>query len=127
MCRRNIELKSEASFGVRPASELAACRLTAAILSQGARIDPVALAGPGRCAAPVARARQAAMYLTHIGFGLGYAAVGRGFERDPSTVRHACARVEDWRDNPRIDLALRALETAARAHRDSFATFSTEA
>lgn len=59
----------------------------------------------------VAFARQLAMYLTHVGFGLTMTEVGSCFQRDRTTVRHACALVEDRRDHPGFDLAVSALET----------------
>lgn len=65
----------------------------------------------GRGSRKVAFARQLAMYLTHVGFGLNLTEVGACFERDRTTVRHACALVEDRRDQPAFDLAVSALET----------------
>lgn len=58
----------------------------------------------------VAFARQVAMYLAHVVFGLTMTQVGRCFERDRTTVRHACALIEDRRDQPGFDLAVAALE-----------------
>ena len=62
--------------------------------------------------AGIAFARQIALYLTHVAFGLTYSEVGRLFFRDPTTVAHACRVVEDSRDDPSIDQTLSALETA---------------
>lgn len=58
----------------------------------------------------VALARQAAMYLAHVGFGLTLSRVGVCFGRDRTTVRHACALIEDRRDRPDFELAMAALE-----------------
>ena len=57
-------------------------------------------------------ARQVAMYLTHVGAGLPQAEVGRLFARDRTTVAHACAVVEEQRDDPVFDRSLEVLETA---------------
>jgi hypothetical protein len=65
----------------------------------------------GRGTRKIAFARQLAMYLTHVGFGLNLTEVGACFERDRTTVRHACALIEDRRDQPAFDLAVCALET----------------
>jgi hypothetical protein len=65
-----------------------------------------------RGSARAARARQAALYLAHIGFGLTYSTVGRAFGRDRTTVRHACARIEDAREDRGLDLGLGHLEQA---------------
>lgn len=61
------------------------------------------------------RARQLAVYLQHVAFGDKIAACARLYRRDRATVRHACARIEDARDDPRFDLAAKALEAALRA------------
>jgi chromosomal replication initiation ATPase DnaA len=60
----------------------------------------------------VASARQIAMYLMHVVLGRDYAAVGNYFDRDRTTVSHACARVEDRRDDPAFDAELARLESA---------------
>lgn len=57
-------------------------------------------------------ARQVAMYLAHVGFSMSFTDVGRHFGRDRTTVAHACAVVEDRRDDPAIDRALDLLEWA---------------
>jgi hypothetical protein len=62
----------------------------------------------------VAVARQAAMYLAHVGEGLPQRSVGRLFRRDRTTVAHACAATEDRRDDPRFDLTLAWLEFAMK-------------
>jgi len=60
--------------------------------------------------AKVALARQVAMYLAHVVFGLSLTEVGRAFDRDRTTVSHACGVVEDRRDDPIFDRALENLE-----------------
>ena len=62
--------------------------------------------------AVVALARQTAMYLTHIGVGMTMTDFGTLFERDRTTVSHACALIEDRRDNDDFDRALELLERA---------------
>ncbi len=107
--------RNQPSGATSAANELFLCRLMKSAAANGSGIDPRRLNAPGRAPAPVARARQVAMYLAHVGFGLGFAAVGRGFDRDPTTVRHACARIESLRGQRRFDRALTALEMSARA------------
>lgn len=63
-----------------------------------------------RCNADVALARQIAMYLSHTTFSLLLTEVGLHFKRDRSTVSHACAMIEDRRDNPEFELMLCQLE-----------------
>lgn len=67
--------------------------------------------------ANVALARQTAMYLAHVGCSLTLTEVGTLFERDRTTVAHACALIEDRRDNPDFDRALELLERAVKALR----------
>jgi chromosomal replication initiation ATPase DnaA len=65
-----------------------------------------------RCMAEVASARQLAMYLMHVVMGRDYAAVGAYFDRDRTTVSHACAVIEDRRDDPAFDAEVARLEEA---------------
>ena len=67
--------------------------------------------------APVALARQSAMYLAHVALGLSLSEVGRAFGRDRTTAAHACRRIEDQRRDVRLDTTLAELEHALR--RDS--------
>ena len=73
-------------------------------------IDGERLRSPTRGPAAVARARQVAMYLAHVGCGLTLTEVGQLFERDRTTAKHACAVIEENRDEPRFDRALDLLE-----------------
>jgi chromosomal replication initiation ATPase DnaA len=73
-----------------------------------------------RRGAPVALARQSAMYLAHVTLGLSFAEVGRVFGRDRTTAAYACRTIEDRRTEVRLDTALAELEKALR--RDLLAT-----
>jgi len=64
-----------------------------------------------RCRLAVARARQLAMYLSHVVLGQSLTEVGRGFGRDRTTVSYACALIEDMRDDPAFDAEVTALES----------------
>ena len=76
--------------------------------------DQSALLEPTRGAPQVAFARQVAIYLAHVCFGLSFAAIGRMFRRDRTTVAHACRVIEDRRDDRGLDLRLTALERVCR-------------
>lgn len=67
------------------------------------------LAG-SRCRARVARARQLAMYLAHVMLSHSLTTVGEAFGRDRTTVSHACALIEDMRDDPLFDADVSRLE-----------------
>lgn len=59
----------------------------------------------------VARLRQIAMYLLHTALSAPYGEVARTFGRDRTTVSHACALVEDLRDDPVWDSTIGELES----------------
>jgi chromosomal replication initiation ATPase DnaA len=69
---------------------------------------------PTRGRARVALARQVAMYLAHIACGISLTEVGELFERDRTTVAHACAVIEQRRDDANFDAALELLEGIVR-------------
>lgn len=72
---------------------------------------PVAeLDAPTRRRAPVAFARQVAMYIAHVGVGLSLTEVGRLFGRDRTTAAHACRLIEERRDDPDLDGRLAMIE-----------------
>lgn len=65
---------------------------------------------PDRGPRELVRARQVAMYLTHVGLGKSLSRMAIAFERDRSTVAHACHRTEEMRDDTAFDAWLEALE-----------------
>lgn len=68
--------------------------------------------------ANVAFARQNAMYLCHVAFGMSFADIGRYFGRDRTTVSHACRLIEDARDLASLDVMLDRLEFSLKAELD---------
>ena len=70
-----------------------------------------------RCRAPAARARQLAMYLSYVMLGRTLAEIGGVFGRDRTTVSHACALIEDMRDDPDFDAEVCRLESCIEAGR----------
>ncbi|HZQ12609.1 MAG TPA: helix-turn-helix domain-containing protein [Pseudolabrys sp.] len=73
-------------------------------------VAPADVRARTRRGAHVTFARQTAMYLAHVAFGLNYSDVGRLFGRDRTTVAYACRLVEDRRDDPATDRRLDLLE-----------------
>ena len=63
----------------------------------------------------VALARQVAMYLAHVAWGLSLTEVGHLFARDRTTAAHACVQVEDLRDDADFDRCIDLLEGVLRA------------
>lgn len=74
------------------------------------RIAESALMQPTRATKDVAFARQIAMYLAHVVYSMSYNEVAQAFGRERSTVSHACARVEDARDDADFDERLCKIE-----------------
>lgn len=73
-------------------------------------VAPDDLLSPTREAAPIAFARQVAMYLAHTSLGMPMYHVGHAFGRERQTVRHACHLVEDCRDERAFDERVAELE-----------------
>ncbi len=72
------------------------------------------IAASTRRNAATALARQVAMYLTHIAYEMSLTRVAQAFNRDRTTVTHACHLIEDMRDDTRFDERLEALSEYLR-------------
>lgn len=59
--------------------------------------------------------RQIAIYVCHVTLSIGQPQIAVGFGCHRSTVGHACAAVEDRRDNRNYDFFVGAVERAVRA------------
>ena len=86
-------------------------QLAASLVSYALGIRYDAIMSSGRGTPSVSLARQIAMYLTYAGLGMSQSRVAFAFERDRSTVGHACRLIEDRRDDPDFDAWLEQLET----------------
>lgn len=106
----NISGQSRAALRATASARLAEVATVAAT-----RIPLAGLRAGNRGRKSIALARQTAMYLAHVAFGLSLTRVGICFGRDRTTVRHACALIEDRRDDPGLEFGLAALEVALLA------------
>ena len=88
------------------------CELVALATAAAFAVPVGELAASSRRSSYIAFARQSAMYLAHVSFGLNYSEVGRAFGRDRTTAAHACQLIEDRRDDPAVDAVLGSLENA---------------
>ena len=102
-----------------------ACRFIECLVAAALGIGLAELRAGSRGRATAALARQTAMYLAHVHFGISLSQVGRTFGRDRTTVAHACARVEDRRDDPKFERTLSCLELALDTWRTG--SFAVEA
>ena len=78
----------------------------------GVECENLRLATRGQ--AQVALARQVAMYITHVGCGISLTEVGAMYNRDRTTVSHACQVVEKRRDDGNFDHAIDLIELVVR-------------
>jgi hypothetical protein len=92
-----------------------ACHWAAFCAASDFGLDMAALLAPTRGSPRAAFARQVAMYLAHTGFELSFATIGKVFERDRTTVAHACRVIEDGRDDIWLDCRLEALGLFCRS------------
>ena len=108
--------------GCRPSvkTALRLCDLAATATAAAFALPVGELQATTRRAPYVAFARQSAMYLSHVAFGLSYSEVGRAFGRDRTTAAYACRLVEDRRDDPAVDAMLGPLEMACGSLRRRF-------
>ena len=94
---------------VRDDQARAAVAIALAAAAVGAPADTIV---SGARQPQVAFARQVAMYLAYVGFGMSLGRVAAAFGRDRSTIAQACRAMEDRRDEPGFDSWMEALETA---------------
>ncbi|MGJ8570648.1 MAG: helix-turn-helix domain-containing protein [Hoeflea sp.] len=64
---------------------------------------------------PRCHMRQIAMYLSHVVLSLPYQSIATAFGRDRTTVMHACAVVEDRRDDAGYDRFVEQCERCIKA------------
>ncbi len=100
-------------------NDIAQARLTVAAAALAFGVPYVDVFTPKRLAASDIFLRQMSMYLLNTVYGYNLSRVARVFERDRTTVRHACQLIEDQRDSSAFDSLLIDLEKfllAAPAH-----------
>ena len=93
-----------------PEEALSRTRLAEAAVSQAFNISLTELRAATRRKAPVAFARQMAMYLSHVALGVSLTRTGACFGRDRTTASHACRVIEERREDPIFDVQLCRLE-----------------
>jgi len=96
------------------ASDAACACLSAGVAAYALGVPEREILEGARGSAEISFARQVAMYLCHTGFELSLARVASAFDRDRSTVAHACHLIEDRRDEAQFDLWIGALEAMLR-------------
>ncbi len=77
-------------------------------------VSPQEIASQTRRTVAAMRARQIAIYLTHVTCHWPLARVAFAFGRDRTTCGYACQKVEDLRENVSFDAQLTALEGCLR-------------
>lgn len=84
------------------------------LVSMATGVCPSDIGSRTRNRAEAARARQIAMYLSHISFEWPLTRVGAAFGRDRTTAGYACHLVEDLRDDADFDAHLSAMEACLK-------------
>lgn len=92
-----------------------ACDDVIALVARQKNVPIRLLTHTSRSRLPVARARQLAMYLSHVMLGRSLLEIGEAFGRDRTTVSYACALIEDMRDDPAFDDEVSRLERQIEA------------
>lgn len=105
----------------RPAarvSALRACNDVIVLVANEKNVPVRMLTHRSRCRKQTALARQLAMYLAHVVLRRSLTEIGNAFGRDRTTVSHACALIEDMRDDPAFDEEVSAFERRLETQRD---------
>lgn len=113
--RPGTPTKPPGHFLQRSGLAQAQVRHVEALVAQTFRIRHEDLRASTRGAACVALARQVAMYHCNTTLGLPLTQVGHFFDRDRTTVGHACRIVEDMRDDVTFNGIMSCLERAILA------------
>ncbi|HYD89170.1 MAG TPA: helix-turn-helix domain-containing protein [Vitreimonas sp.] len=98
----------------RRLADMAGAELAAHVASYGCGVPAEEILRPKRGSARASFARQVAMYLCYVGFEISLTRVANAFDRDRSTVAHACHIIEDRREEPRFDRWISGLEAMMR-------------
>ena len=88
------------------------CRLVTVVVASHYKVPVKSLSAFRKGTQTVCEARQVAMYLANTLFGLSQQHIADFFNRDRTTVSHACHGVEDRRDEEGFDKTICYLELA---------------
>lgn len=115
-CDRAVRRRT-ASFAHRPdaVSQYAAAQFLAQIAARHFSVRLAEVCTKNRGRAPVALARQAAIYVAHVVLRMTYAGAGAAFGRDRTTAAHACRCIEDRRDDAAFDRLMARIERECAA------------
>lgn len=86
------------------------CKLIVTIIADQFDIPVDQMMCKTRACAKAARARQIAIYLAHTVFSIAYGHAADFFNRDRTTISHACKMIEDQRDDIEFDLKIEKME-----------------
>lgn len=111
--RKAADVSNDAVNSTQQVCEKSKIRRTIEVtVSAALGVSSVELQARTRRSATIAFARQIAMYLAHVVYGMSLTESGRLFGRDRTTAAHACCIVEDRRDDPFFDHLVYQLECA---------------
>ncbi len=84
------------------------------LVAMATDVSPGDISAQKRTSLAAARARQIAIYLTHVTFHWPLNRVAFAFGRDRTTCAHACHKIEDLREDAGFDARLATLEECLR-------------
>ena len=116
---------SENSSAATPFAPERTCHWVAFCTARDFALELTDLFMPTRGSPRAAFARQIAMYLANTSFELSFETISRVFDRDRTTVSHACRVVEDGRDDIWLDCRLEALDLFCRTGWEAFQQVQT--
>ena len=108
--RHNLPPQTAPQLACRGSSSFAEFRNVLNIVAATYGVDPTQVLDTSRRRADIALCRHIAMYVAHVSLGYTLTRTGNLFNRDRTTVSHACARIEDMRDDREFDEVLTSLE-----------------
>lgn len=121
MCALSCRHTGPTPYSLAPETR-ARCVLVVRAVAADTGISYADFFAPTRLNMRVSRARQIAMYMCHTLLSVTLTQVGQFFGRDRKTVAHACALVEDARDEmpdcaqiDRIEAVILAADLAGQA------------
>ncbi len=112
-CARTSPVRLVPRGGSRSDEVIEICEAMRDVLAACFSVSGRDIRTEGRKSGEICRIRQIGMYVAHVIVGLSMLEVGFGFQRDRSTVAHACHVIEDLRDDPDFERVIQMIERIA--------------
>ena len=114
MAKKECLLKPRATVAERQAWASGLGSALFVLLSDFFQVPIEELRSTQRGSSHVARIRQFGMYIAHTMFGLSMSEVAHAFNRERTTIKHACHLIEDMREDTSFDRSVSSFEYLIR-------------